>query len=413
MAGLLAPYVPDSSEWFKSHAQGYALGETMRNRDLRVDAGGQAAEGDMKGARSTLYEGGDFEGGNQISQMMRQASDDSLKKTERFHATLGNLALAADTPEKWAAATAAAGKAGLDVSKYGDFNSRQMVLAQSGKTIEAIALENERRKASQSTYQHTEGGAFDPRTGTLTPYPEGMAVKRTELERRAIAGGLQPGSEEYRDYVLAGPEKTVAAAKPRALSFGDTNKLAAQGGQLDSVERFNTGFKDEFAGYGRGGAAAMFLARNIPIVTGETTENAAAFWQDYDKYKNVVRNELFGSALTPGEQEEFAKADVDPNMDPKIIKKNLGRQKAIVETALSRVGSSLKASGYGQEAIEAAIGRPLDALKAGGKNQEQLPAVAGAPTSKEVVQVRSKQEYDALPPGARYLAPDGSTRTKQ
>src|SRR6185503_152677 len=145
MAGLLAPYIPDSGEWFKSAAQGYALGDTMRNRDLRVDAGGQAAEGDLKGAKSTLYEGGDFEGANQVHQLMRQASDDALKKTERFHTTLGNLALAADTPEKWTAAVAAAKNAGLDVSKYGDFSARDMVLAQSGKTLEAIGLESDRR----------------------------------------------------------------------------------------------------------------------------------------------------------------------------------------------------------------------------------------------------------------------------
>lgn len=148
MAGLLAPYIPDSGEWFKSAQQGYAQGEAIRNRDLRVDAGGQAAEGDLKGAKATLYEGGDFEGGNQVNQLMRQASDDALKKTEKFHGMLGNLALAADTPEKWSAAVGAAKNAGIDVSKYGDFSARDMVLAQSGKTLEAIGLESDRRKTA-------------------------------------------------------------------------------------------------------------------------------------------------------------------------------------------------------------------------------------------------------------------------
>jgi GH24 family phage-related lysozyme (muramidase) len=38
---------------------------------------------------------------------------------------------------------------------------------------------------------------------------------------------------------------------------------------------------------------------------------------------------------------------------------------------------------------------------------------AGAPELREVTRIKTKQEYDALSPGARYIAPDGSPRTKQ
>jgi hypothetical protein len=367
MAGLLAPYIPDSSEWFRSAGQGYAQGEAIRNRNLRVDAGGQAAEGDMKGARSTLYEGGDFEGGNQVNQMMRQASDDALKKTERFHSTLGNLALAADTPEKWTAAVTAAKSAGLDVSKYGDFGSRQMLLAQSGKTIEAINMEAERRKVEAD-----------------------QAIKRESIQAR-LTKSAQP--------------------KPRNLSFNDTEKLAKQGVQLESVTRYGDTFKDEFAGYGRGGESTMFIARNLPIFTGPTTESAATWWQDYDRYKNVVRNELFGSALTEGEQRAFESADITPNMDAKQIRANLKRQKEATESALARKTRALTASGYNPEAIEGAVGVPLDELRVGGKDQGQLPKEAGA-ESIAPVQVQTPDEAMKLPSGTHFVTPDGRIKVR-
>jgi hypothetical protein len=368
MAGLLAPYVPDSSEWFKSAAQGYALGDTMRNRDLRIDAGGQAAEGDLRGAKATLYEGGDFEGGNQVHQMMRQASDDALKKTEKFHGMLGNLALAADTPEKWAAAVGAAGKAGIDVSKYGDFSARDMVLAQSGKTLEAIGLENDRRKTEAD-----------------------QSIKREAIAARTAK---------------------AAMPKPRTLSFNDTEKLTKQGVQLEGIKRYGDTFKDEFAGYGRGGESTMWLARNMPIFTGPTTESASTWWQDYDRYKNVVRNELFGSALTEGEQRAFESADITPNMAPKQIRANLARQKDATESALARKTKALTASGYNPEAIEGAVGVPLDELKMGGKDQGQLTKVEGAPESVAPAQVATPEEAMKLPSGTHFVTPDGRIKVR-
>lgn len=373
MAGLLAPYIPDSGEWFKSAGQGYALGETVRNRDLKVDAGGQAAEGDLKGAKSTLYEGGDFEGGNQVSQMMRQASDDALKKTERFHSTLGNLVLSVKSlpeeqrPAAWARAVQAAKGIGIDVSKYEDPSSMDTILAQSGKTLEALNMEAERRKIEAD-----------------------QAIKREAIAARTTKA-MQP--------------------KPRNLSFNDTEKLAKKGVQLEGVTRYGETFKDEFSGYGRGGDSMMWIARNLPVLTGPTTEGAATWWQDYDRYKNTVRNELFGSALTEAEQRAFESADITPNMDPKQIRANLARQKDATKSALAKTTRALTASGYNPEAVEGAVGVPLADLS--NKDQGQLTKEAGAPESKEVVQVKTKEEYDALPPGARYIDPNGDTRTKQ
>lgn len=130
--GLLAPYIPNVGNWLESANQGYALGDTMRNRNLLVDAGGQMAQGNLKGARNTLYQGGNLDEGNKIEARLRAdaqaAKTEQLEKAAKFQGMLGNLAMAADTPEKWSAAITAAQKMGLDVGKYADFGTRDVVL---------------------------------------------------------------------------------------------------------------------------------------------------------------------------------------------------------------------------------------------------------------------------------------------
>lgn len=71
---------------------------------------------------------------------------------------------------------------------------------------------------------------------------------------------------------------------------------------------------------------------------GEDSE-AANWWTDYQGYKNQVRNELFGSALTDTEAREFDKANINPGMSAAQIKKNLARQQEISVAAYERLRS--------------------------------------------------------------------------
>lgn len=411
MAGLLAPYIPDSSEWFKSAQQGYALGETMRNRNLRVDAGGQAAEGDLRGAKATLYKGGDFEGGNQIHQLMRQASDDALKKTEKFHQTLGNLALAADTPEKWAAAVGAAGKAGIDVSKYGDFNARQMVLAQSGKTIEAIGLENDRRKAAAAANKPVEMAPGNTLVDPITQKPIFTAPMkpepRPELARRAEEAGLVPGSPEYQKYVLAGPPKTATEkwneGQSKAANFG--NMMAQAEVALASV-----GPKDE--------AGKLKLGPDGKPVPAENPKNFLGATRDA-----VVPFEGLRNVMTPNDTQEYTqiarqwiRAKLRKESGAAIGKDEMAQEFTTYFPQYGDGPDVLKRKAAARE--EATKGMIAESSGAydhffggGGKNQGKLAKDEDAATSKELVQV-TKEQYDALEPGDRYLDPKGNIRTK-
>lgn len=342
MAGLLEPYIPDSSKWFQSANQGYALGDAMRNRDVSVNAGALAAQGNLKGARNALYAGGNFDDAGKVDDRMiaaaQRAKTEDLAKAQRFNETMGNLAMSADTPEKWEKAITAAQGLGLNVGKYRDFSARDFVLAQGKKTEDLLKNELERRKLD-------------------------ILEEKTAA---SVAARNQP--------------------KPRNLAYGDIEKLAKKGSQLENVDRYATTFQDQNAGYGRGGETAMWTARNLPFLTGPKTENAATWWQDYDRYKNQVRNELFGSALTSAEQEAFEKSDINPNMDPRQIRLNLARQQEAVKSALRKTTSGLKASGYPEEAVDAASGVTAEQLQAaptpGGMNRIDLGKGTQQPGSK-------------------------------
>lgn len=222
----------DYNDVLKSEAQGYAMGKDRLQRNTMATAGQSLAKGDYKGAKNAFFQGGDVDGGLKIQQHIQQMDDRQREATKRISGIVGNLALAADTPEKWSAAIQGLQSRGINVSKYADFGTRDAALAEAGMTAQYLERADALRKEQQPTYQFTEAGAFNPKDGTLKGYPEGITAKRTELERRAIAGGLVPGTPEYQDYVLSGPEKAGKDART------ELEKRAIAGGLKPGTEEY-------------------------------------------------------------------------------------------------------------------------------------------------------------------------------
>ena len=65
----------------------------------------------------------------------------------------------------------------------------------------------------------------------------------------------------------------------------------------------------------------------------EFDRDLTAWWMKYQEQVNAVRNDLFGSALTETEKNEFLKAMVTPGMDSEIAKRNLETQARILRNA--------------------------------------------------------------------------------
>lgn len=169
----------------------------------------------------------------------------------------------------------------------------------------------------------------------------------------------------------ADPAVKAAAAppKPRAMSRPTINDLASAGQSVTDLGRINEEWNPEYGGYksqwwgdfnnwlGRIGVSVGVGGNNIGA-----SEDAALFWQDYQTYKNKVRNDLFGSALTATERAEFDKAVINPGMSPDVIQKNLARQQELARQAAAKIANAYLAQGYPPEQIEAALGIPLEQL---------------------------------------------------
>jgi hypothetical protein len=190
------------------------------------------------------------------------------------------------------------------------------------------------------------------------------------IEGGKVPAGFQKNSDGTLTPIKGGPqdpeylkEANAAKEKPRNMSISDITKLSEEGGKFANITGFGNSFKDEYAGHTILGEGANVAGRYLPeAVVGKSAKEGADWWQSYDRYKNLVRNELFGSALTKGETEAFEKADINPRMDPETIKTNLGKQKAAVEKLLKNKATAMIEAGYKPDAIAAAYGVSLESL---------------------------------------------------
>jgi hypothetical protein len=159
------------------------------------------------------------------------------------------------------------------------------------------------------------------------------------------------------------------------ISQGEGEKLAKEGGQFKQVYGFADSFQDHytisglpgFLGLGKAGiklgqSSPKMLSNVTGMPEGEAVK-AVNFWNEYGRYKNVVRNAQFGASLTRSEQEAFDAADITENMDPRVIKNNLAAQQEILRGAMLRKAQGLMAEGVTPDKIEAYYGVPIKSLE--------------------------------------------------
>lgn len=182
-----------------------------------------------------------------------------------------------------------------------------------------------------------------------TPQPEGITpyqAAQIELER------------ERNDISRQKAQATEAAKKDyNPLTPRDSTGLEKTSAQMYQVDTAIASFKPSYAGYSVGGEALMSAARVAPeSMASPELRDAAAWWASYGRYKNVVRNELFGASLTANEQKAFNDNDINPNMSPELIQRNLARQQEILRVANARKASTLVAGNVNPEQLSIASG---------------------------------------------------------
>lgn len=264
----------------------------------------------------------------------------------------------------------------------GDYGATALKLLAAGMPQEAsilatMANQKATRDLAQSQFDYTKA------TAPFVPSHDGTLTPRT--------GG--PADPVYKQSVR----------EPPKMSVSDITKLSDEGGKYGQLGGFIKTFEPRFAGALPGtGDMRNWVGRTLPEwATDKDAREGATWWQGYDRYKNAVRHELFGSALTATEQSAWNAADINNTMRPDAIQKNLKIQQDIVEKGIARKASALTEQGYSKEVISKAYGVKPESLT----EATQMP---GAPS-----RVSTKAQYDALKPGTAYVAPDGQTRIKR
>lgn len=184
--------------------------------------------------------------------------------------------------------------------------------------------------------------------------------------KQSLTPAMAPAGAEKPGEPLRGPIKT--------LDSSEREKLTQLGSTRRDAQRFLDSFKDEYGGY------ILDAVGNMSNAAGKTfgdDTGQAQFWQDYQTFLNVERNDLFGSALTPSERVEFHKAIISPGMNPDEIRKNLTRQVELVNEVTKRKYASYKSDPrYSHQEIGTLLGLVT---------VDKKPPVTAAPPGQEPV----------------------------
>lgn len=240
--------------------------------------------------------------------------------------------------------------ADIPLSEYGGGDERAPAWVRPGTPAPGTAPPSGYRYAADgTTLEAIPGGPADKAGGNSVSMlsPEEVAAagfpKGSVVQRRADGSLVKVHSPTERD-----------TNGGKALPGNVVTQLTGDAEKLNTLTDLAGTFSDEYAGNVVGGSVESLAGRLGGERLGISTKGQSEWWQQYDRYKNVIRNELFGSALTPSEQAAFEAADITPNMDPKVVRSNLKRQTDLIERVLNRRASVWEAQGYNPGAVTAA-----------------------------------------------------------
>jgi hypothetical protein len=358
-----------------------------------------------------------------MASRLRQAETESrLNEFQMRQAALGaearGLAPFANSPDfaqRWAEAADRLRSQGiLDPQTHARIRSTPSPLMLESIIRSTSSPELQFRMEEAKRAQQNQDRAFQLEQRKVDATIEGTKIPPGFEADPETAGGLRakPGGPADPAYIGRVAEQRV---KPREFSVTDITKLSEEGGKFANLSGFANTFEDRFAGYKTQaiGNAATWMGRNVPQLVGQDTADAAKWWQGYDRFKNVIRNELFGSALTATEQAAFERADINASMDPATIRANLKRQQEIAQNGLKRKANALITAGYDPRAISAAYGLRLEDLGVSATSRRgtvvsaPLPEPGSTKDQGRVLGPPKSEEEGAPVPNAR-KAPDGN-----
>lgn len=206
----------------------------------------------------------------------------------------------------------------------------------------------ERRKQDQKQHEDAMAYRNESLAQSAADRQEAMALRLAIAQMRG--GGSGAGFDQPR------------TQKERAA-------FEAGGSELEKFNSLADTYQDSYsATVPLMGGVENFVNRNvtrfIPGVPDEIKSEGldqAEWWSDYKEYAELVRRHgLFGSALTKNESEEWKKATISPNDDPKIIQRKLASQRDFMRRKTEKAAANAMLKGYDPDQIRVNFGGALD-----------------------------------------------------
>ena len=191
-----------------------------------------------------------------------------------------------------------------------------------------------------------------------------------------IASQLKPEDRPAFWRTKAGLDKP--AEKKKDVSDTTLQIFTEGGAAISDLDALGTQFKPDFAGKYLQSIGEIQNAAGKKGILPQYSDQAK-WWSDYQERKNVLRNNLFGSAVTKPELAEFLKADITEDTDPKLIQEKLAKQREAARRAAYKLANAKQLQGFDVAPIEAALGFKLKELEKPAGAPAAYAAQPGAP----------------------------------
>lgn len=294
---------------------------------------------------------------------LRLAAD----KVSRDQGNVENLA----TAKLGAASALAKAKAAAEAKKA------QALLSQNNQkqtnlenTVKAAAQTERTRVAERAEKALIDAGKGErvDRVNPDTNEPESI-FQSNETGDLYRNGELLENSADWNEYKQ--PKGSGGAGGSygwRGPTAKQQKELQDAGVDIESISSVLNSFLPSYEGSGLPltGTIANFISREAPIASSEDMKAKQAWWADYAKiYELEERHEMFGSALTSTEKEQWAKAAINPNMTAEQIAPKLAELQRLKDKAATSLADNAIIKGWDPVWVKRNLGDYLTAEKEG------------------------------------------------
>ena len=226
------------------------------------------------------------------------------------------------------------------------------------------------------------------------PKEEARQLSKEEAEERGLPTS---GGQMYQvmpNKAIDAIEGTTSKAG-RSIPVSLENKLTEQMDIFNALDRAVSNWNDGYSGNALTGGMETVIQR---MFGGIGTPGQAEWWSDFRSTDNLIRNQMFGSALTETEKKAYEATTISERTDPKVARERLAKRRAIIQQALRRRARTMAANGYNPDAISAVFGDDpalIDALDKPAKPAASEPAPK--PSSPDVEAILRKHKVLKAP----------------